>query len=354
MKAFIASRKGLLVYKQSASSWKLERTHFDGVKTSYVSYDPFGKRVWVGMAHGHWGPKLHMSKDKGKTFQEIALPKIPGAEEGDKAKNLLEVWALAFDKTGRVYLGFAPAEIFHSDDGGQTWEHNSALHTMQGRDKWFAAATDAHCVHSILVHPENPEEITIGISVGGVLHSKDRGRSWSYANQGMKAYFMPNPDDPVTQDPHIVKRAKGDPSVLWQQNHCGIFKSENGGESWTDLSKAKGLKTPFGWAVVIDDKNPNTAYTVPAKSDETRVPYEKKLFVQKTTNGGKSWSILTNGLPQKNCYDIVYRHAFSGNGKRLLFGTTTGHIFFSNNEGKKWQQIKDFLPPIYAVKLVDI
>ncbi|MGZ3651001.1 MAG: WD40/YVTN/BNR-like repeat-containing protein [Bdellovibrionota bacterium] len=351
MKAFLASRKGLFVYKLAGSTWKLEKHHFDGVRTSYVSYNPAKKQVWLGMAHGHWGPKVHMSKDKGKTFQELPTPKVP---TDDKAKSLTDIWAFAFDKTGRVYVGTSPAEIFHSDDNGQTWVHNEALHTMQGREKWFAGASGGHCVHSILVHPENPDHIVIGISVGGVLESTNRGKSWEYRNDGMQAYFMPDPNDPVVQDPHLVARAPSDPQILWQQNHCGIFKSENGGKSWSDLSKAKGLKTPFGWGVVIDDKDANVAYTVPAQSDETRVPYQKKLIVQKTVNGGKSWSVLTNGLPQKNCFDIVYRHAFSGAGKRLLFGTTTGHVFFSHNEGKKWGQIKDYLPPIYGVKLVDL
>lgn len=353
MKAFLASRKGLFVYKKALSGWKLEKLHFDGVKTSLVTVDPYSKKIWLGMVHGHWGPKLHVSSDKGKTFQEIPMPKIPGATEGDKTKNIAEIWGFAFDKTGRIYVGTAPAEIFHSDDGGKSWEHNTALHNMHGRDKWFAAATESHCVHSISVHPSNQNQLVIGISVGGVLVSNDRGKSWDYGNSGMKATFMPNPDDPIVQDPHIVKRAKSNPEILWQQNHCGIFKSENGGKNWMDLSKAKGLKTPFGWGVVIDDKDANTAYTVPALSDESRVPFQKKLIVQKTTNGGKSWSVLTNGLPQKNCYDIVYRHAFSGAGKTLLFGTTTGHVFFSHNEGKKWSQIKDYLPPIYGVKLVD-
>lgn len=354
MKAFLASRKGIFVYKKAGTSWKLEKHHFDGVKASLVAWDPYSRKIWAGMAHGHWGPKLHVSKDKGRSFQEVPMPRMPGAKEGDKASNIAEVWGFAFDKTGRIYVGTAPAELFHSDDGGQTWTHNTALHTMEGRDRWFAAATESHCVHSISVNPDNHDEIVVGISVGGVLISKDRGKSWIYGNSGMKAYFMPDHNDPIVQDPHIVKRARSDSRILWQQNHCGIFKSEDGGASWTDLSKAKGVKTPFGWGVVVDDNDANTAYTLPAQSDETRVPLQKKLIVQKTTNGGKSWQVLTNGLPQKNCFDIVYRHAFSGAGKSLLFGTTTGHVFFSHNQGKKWAQIKDYLPPIYGVKLVDL
>lgn len=151
----------------------------------------------------------------------------------------------------------------------------------------------------------------------------------------------------------MVEMAPSNPKVLWQQNHCGIFKSENGGKAWQDLSKAKGLKSPFGWAVVVDEKDPQTAYTTPALSDELRVPVQKKLLVQKTTNGGKTWTVLSKGLPQKFCYDIIYRHAFAKSAKHLIFGSTTGNVYFSRNGGNSWGQVKYNLPPVYAVKFAD-
>ena len=349
MKAFVASRKGLLIYKEQGSGWKLEKSFFDGVKTSYVSFDPFGKKIWVGVNHGHWGPKLHVSSNKGKTFQEVSQPKFPEGMTG----SVKDIWAIAADKSGRVYVGTDPAEIFHSDDMGKTWELNRGLHNIHGKDKWFGGGADGTCLHSILIHPENQDNITIGISVAGVLETTDRGKTWAYRNKGMSAGFLPDPNAEIGQDPHLIERAPSNPAVIWQQNHCGIFKSDDNAATWTDLSKAKGIKTPFGWAVVVDEKDEDVAYTVPAFSDETRVPWQKKLFVQKTENGGKTWKVLSNGLPQKNCYDIIYRHAFSGVGKQLLFGTTTGNIYFSKNKGSKWAKIPDSLPPIYAVKLVD-
>lgn len=353
LKAFIASRKGLLVYKKTPGGLKLERTFFDGVKTSYVSVDPYTKNVWVGLNHGHWGPKLHVSTNKGKTFTEVSTPKFAEAKAGEKALTVKDIWAITADKSGRVYVGTDPAEIFTSDDLGKTWQLNQGLHHMEEKEKWMAGGTEGSCVHSILINPENQKHITIGISVAGVLESRDGGKKWQYKNNGLKANFLPDVNSQVGQDPHLVERALSNPDILWQQNHCGIFKSEDCGHSWQDFSSAKGVKSPFGWAVVIDDQDENTVYTIPALSDETRVPIQKKLLVQKTTNGGKSWTTLTSGLPQKNCYDIIYRHAFSGSKKNLLFGSTTGHVFYSSNSGKNWKQIKDFLPPIYAVKLVD-
>ncbi|MCO5142682.1 MAG: glycoside hydrolase [Oligoflexia bacterium] len=351
MKAFIASRKGLLIYKPQASGWRLEKAFFDGVKVSYVNYDSYAKNVWVGMAHGHWGPKIHVSKNKGKTFEEVSTPKFSG--DADGKNSVRDIWAIAADKLGRVYVGTDPAELFYSDDLGKTWTLCEGLHKIHGKDKWFGGGADGTCLHSILIHPENPDHILIGISVAGVLESKDRGRTWAYRNKGMSAEFLPDPESEIGQDPHLIERALSNPDVIWQQNHCGIFKSEDQAQNWKDLSKSKGLATAFGWAIVVDEKDEKIAYTVPALSDETRVPWKKKLIVQKTINGGKTWTVLSSGLPQKNCYDIVYRHAFSGSGSHLLFGTTTGNIFFSKNKGKKWQQIKDSLPPIYSVKLID-
>ncbi len=351
MKAYIASRKGLLVYKPQGTGWKLEKAHFDGVKTSLVSADPKTKNVWVGLAHGHWGPKVHVSTDKGKTFKEMTSPKYPEGK-ADEKKSVKDIWAFGFDKSGRVYVGTDPADLFYSDDQGQTWHLVESLHTFPTRDKWFGAGTDGTALHSILVDPRDDKHITIGISVAGCLESRDRGKTWKYVNKGLQANYLPDPNAEAGQDPHLVERSQSEPDVLWQQNHCGIFKSEDNGQTWKDLSKAKGVKSAFGWAVVVDETDAKVAYTIPALSDETRVPVKKRLLVQKTTDGGKSWKIVADGLPSANCYDIVYRHAFSGNGKSLLFGTTTGHVFFSNDKGKKWRQIPDYLPPIYSVKLV--
>jgi photosystem II stability/assembly factor-like uncharacterized protein len=349
MKAALATRKGLIILKPKGTGWDIEKAHFDGVKVTYVAIDSHSGAVWAGVNHGHWGPKLHVSTDKGKTFKELGAPAFP--QVGEHKETLKEFWAFASDSKGRVYVGTDPAALFHSDDQGKTWMLNKSLDKVEGKDRWFGAGTDGTALHSILINPQDDKHIVVGVSVGGVLESRDRGQSWKYINAGLKAYFMPDQDDPVVQDPHLVEMAPTNPQVLWQQNHCGIFMSENSGREWKDLSKSKGVQSPFGWAVVVDEKDAKTAYTIPALSDETRVPVKKKLIVQKTTDGGKSWKVLNKGLPQKYCYDIVYRHAFSKKSKNMIFGSTTGHVYFSNNQGAQWKQLKYQLAPIYALKL---
>jgi photosystem II stability/assembly factor-like uncharacterized protein len=350
MKAFLATRKGLLVLKPTASGWEIERAHYDGVKVTYVAKDPHRPWVWAGLNHGHWGPKLSVSKDKGKTFADVSVPKFP---EGS-GTSVAGYWAITRDKQGRLYCGTAPAAIFYSDNDGQDWKLNEPLFNQEGKDKWFSGGAEGgSCLHSILVDPRDDDHLIAAISVGGVLQTYDRGKTWSYQNSGLKAYFMPDHNDPISQDPHLVEMAPSNPEVLWQQNHCGIFKSDNSGKAWQDLSKSKGLQSAFGWAVVIDEEDAEVAYTIPALSDETRVPVKKKLVVQKTTNGGKSWTVLNKGLPDKNCYDIVYRHAFAKSGKQMLFASTTGHVYFSKNSGQSWKQMKHQLAPVYAVKFLD-
>lgn len=349
MKAVLATRKGVIILKPTSTGWDFERAHFDGVKATYVAFDSQKKWIWAGLNHGHWGPKLHVSKNKGKTFEELAVPKFAASSQ-DKLK---EFWAFARDQKGRIYVGVAPAALFYSDDDGQSWNLNESFYQVDGKEKWFGAGTDDSCLHSVLINPKDDNHLICGISVGGVLESKDRGKTWSYITNGLKAYFMPDPNDLVSQDPHLVEMAASSPNVLWQQNHCGIFKSDNYGHHWEDLSKAKGLKSAFGWAIAVDERNPEIAYTIPALSDENRVPIQKKLIVQKTTNGGKTWKTLSKGLPQKYCYDIIYRHAFSKRDRHLIFASSTGNVYFSKNAGDAWKQLPYQLAPVYALKLVE-
>lgn len=347
MKALLGTRKGLLVLKEQAGQWKLEKTHFDGVKCNFAEYDAHHDVIWAGATHGHWGAKIHVSKDKGKTFQELSSPVFP---EWTK-ESLKDIWCGVTDPTGRIWLGTEPAGLFYSDDQGKSWTFLESFHRTPGREKWMGAGTDASCLHSLMIHPENPNHFTVGVSVAGALESKDRGKTWKYINKGMKANYLPDPDVEVGQDPHKIVMAPSNPKVLWQQNHCGVFKSEDGGQSWQDLSKAKGLKSAFGWAVAVDEQDPRVAYVIPALSDEVRIPVDLKLFVQKTTDGGKTWKVLNKGMPKEKCYDIVYRSALALKGKSLMFGTTTGRVFFSKNQGAQWKQFPVHTSPVFCLSL---
>jgi hypothetical protein len=347
VRALLGTRKGLLVLRQENAGWKITKAHFDGVSVPYAVYDAQHRKVWAGVNHGHWGPKLHVSANKGGKFEELGVPKFP---EGH-SDTLKSFWSLATDSKGRIWLGVEPAALFYSDDEGHSWSLCKGMDTVHGRDKWFGGGTDAHCLHSLMIDPSDDKHLFAGISVAGMLESTDRGKSWTYINKGLRADFLPDDQADIGHDPHMTIMSPSNPQVLWQQNHCGIFKSENMGRSWKDLSKARGLKTAFGWGIAVDEDDDQTAYTVPALSDINRTPYKKKLFVQKTTDGGKSWRVIDKGLPKETCYDIVYRNALALKDKALAFGSTTGNFYFSKNRGESWKQLKLHLPPIYSVKL---
>jgi len=345
LKAILGTKKGVLLMEQSAGSWHLKKAHFDAIKSSYVTLDKRTNIIWAGINHGHWGPKLHFSKDEAESFQEVSTPKFP---EGSK-HSFGDFWCLTSDSKDRLYLGASPVGLFYSDDFGETWTPNESLENIKGQDQWFGGGVDDTCLHSIIIHPEDLNRIMIGISVAGCIETKDRGLTWQYMNKGMKARYLPDENAEIGQDPHLLKAAPSDSNILWQQNHCGIFISRDFGGSWVDLSKKPGLKSSFGWGVQVDEKNPDIAYTIPALSDELRVPVDKSLFVQKTTDGGENWMAITNGLPQGDCYDIVYRHAFSMKGESLMFGTTTGNLYYSADKGESWELTSTHMPPIYSL-----
>ena len=346
MHALLGTRKGLLILENKGNSWQHSQHHFEGVSVPYAIRDANNDVIWAGVKHGHWGTKLHYSHDGGASFTEVAAPKFPDGSD----LSLIGVWSIASDPGGRVYVGTEPAAVFYSDDMGTTWHLCAALMDVRGREDWFGAATDAPVVHSFLVDPRNAHHLMIGISCGGVLGSEDRGISWEYRCKGLAAKYLPDPDVEAGQDPHIMHRSS-DPDTLWIQHHCGLFKSVDNARSWQDLSKAPGVVSAFGWALAIDESDPDLVYTVPSHSDESRVTVDGALFVQRTRDGGKTFEALREGLPQSNCYDICYRHALAARNDHLVFGTTTGNLFTSKNKGESWQLFSCHLPPIYSVAL---
>jgi photosystem II stability/assembly factor-like uncharacterized protein len=199
-----------------------------------------------------------------------------------------------------------------------------------------------------VVDPRDERHIFVGISVAGVFESTDGGQTWQPRNHGLRADYLPNPEVKVGHDPHLLVSCATDPDVLWQQNHCGIFRSSNGGTNWDDISDRDG-EANFGFAIAADAQDSKRAWVVPAVSDEVRMAIDKKLCICRTDDGGKSWNTFRNGLPQEYCYDIVYRHGLIAEGADVIFGTTTGNLFCSHDLGESWQSISNYLPMVYCL-----
>jgi hypothetical protein len=219
------------------------------------------------------------------------------------------------------------------------------------RAEWFGGGYDAPGIHSICPHPQQPDELLLGISCGGAWVTRDGGDSWAVQSSGMRADFMPpeRAGDPHIQDPHRIVRCAAQPQVLWCQHHCGIWRSTDAAASWQEV---KAPVSSFGFAVAVHPQDADTAWFVPAVKDERRVPVDGALVVNRTRDGGRSFETQRRGLPQSDCYDLVYRHglAVADDGRTLLMGSTTGHLWGSEDGGDRWQEVAMNLPPIYAVR----
>lgn len=362
MKLLLGTAKGLIVFEKmeqpdtngKGEDWHISEVHFTGFPVSMIYVDERTQTWWAGLPHRHWGQKLHRSTDAGKTWQQVATPRYPShiPLKNGKSATLKGVWCMAAagaDKPNELWLGTEPGGLFHSENNGDSWELVESLWQQRvASDLWFGAGKDEPFIHSIVVNPLNSNHLYIAVSCAGVYESMDYGATWQPRNVGLKATYLPNPDAEIGHDPHLLLACERDPSVIWQQNHCGIFRSTNGGKNWTDVTDKNGIAN-YGFALAIDPKNPNRAWVIPALSDEMRVPHDLALCVCRTDDGGETWQQLREGLPQHHCFDIVFRHAFSINNQTLAFGTTTGNLFLSENEGESWRCLSSHLPRIDAV-----
>ena len=350
----ISSRKGLITYSKSNGHWKYDSLHFKGIPVCLSFHDKARDVLWAFQDHGHWGIKIHKSGDFGATWQEVSAMKYPeGAEvkEGKPAA-LNYIWSADIDVNGRMWIGTVPGGLFYTDDGIE-FQLNEALWDHPHRQKhWFGGGMDYPGIHSIICDPKDSDHMYVGISVGGVYETRDGGQTWDMRNKGLRADFMPDPNGEFSHDPHLLVTCPSNRNVMWQQNHCGIFKSIDGAASWEDVSQPGGPAN-FGFVIEVDESNPEGAWVVPGVSDEIRVAIDEALCVCRTEDGGKSWQAFRNGLPQQGSFDIVYRHAMARNNGDMFFGTTTGNLFHSVDAGESWQSTSNYLPLINAVTFAE-
>lgn len=365
-KLLVGTRKGLMVLQEGGNGWHVIHHAYHGVAFSYAMQDHRNGRIWACADHGHWGQKLYISDDGGATLQEVAAPRYPADalrydvfagpnDSPTKPATVTYLWTIVpggDDCPERLYIGTEPGGVFRSDDGGQTFELISGLWDHPSRPQnWFGGGRDQAGSCSIVVDPRNSNHLFVGISVGGVYESSDGGETWEGRNQGLMANYLPDPHAEYGHDPHCLVAAPSNPDILWQQNHCGVFRSVDAGKQWSDVSQPGG-PVYFGFPIAVSATDPDTAWVIPAISDEVRMAVDGALCVCRTTDGGQSWTALRSGLPQQNSFDVVFRHALDLAGHTLAFGTTTGNLFLSDDGGDSWQLLGGYFPPIYSVRLI--
>ncbi len=355
-KVLVGTRKGLLVLEKKSGDWKIIADHFMGIPVNMVFEDSRSNTWWVALDHGHWGNKMHYSNDQGGNWTEVDAPQYPEGEfmKEDVPASLKYIWAFAHggkDHPGSLFVGTEPGGLFHRN-GDSTFTLNMGLWNQPTRmNNWFGGGRDYPGIHSIVVDPRDSDHIYIGISCAGVFETMDRGETWAIRNKGLRADFLPDPYAEVGHDPHLLVACAAQPDVMWQQNHCGIFRSTDGAQNWTEVSEEEG-PAKFGFAIAADADNPQRAWVAPAISDETRVAVEKAVCISRTDDGGKTWQSFRKGLPQSYAYDIVYRHALIADGDDVLFGTTTGNLFASGDGGESWTTVSNFLPMVYGLTYI--
>jgi hypothetical protein len=266
------------------------------------------------------------------------------------------VWSLEAghpDEPGVLWAGTIPGGLFRSADRGESWTLVRALWDHPSRLRWMGGGYDYPGIHSIVVDPRAPGHLLVGVSCGGTWRTEDGGASWTVSN-GMIAHFMPEgmQDIPDVQDPHRVAGCTADPDVLWNQHHGGMYRSADAGRTWQEITDV--APSTFGFAVAAHPTDPDTAWFVPAVSDEVRVPVDGRVVVTKTTDGGRTFRTLADGLPQHDAYDLVYRHALAvdATGERLALGSTGGSLWCSDDGGEHFRTVNTSLPPVHALRWV--
>jgi photosystem II stability/assembly factor-like uncharacterized protein len=301
----------------------------------------------------HWGPTLRISDDLGATWSSPERQAVRFPEDSGRA--LAQIWQIAAGRASEpnvLYCGVEPAALFESRDGGETWQPNKGLLNHEHQPKWQPGGGGL-CLHTIVLDPTNTRRMLIAMSTGGVYRTDDGGKTWRARNAGVRAQFMP-PEQRYPefgQCVHKVVQHPDRPGRLFLQNHWGLYRSDDWGDSWHDI--ANGVPSDFGFAMQMHPHDPDTVYIVPIEADMFRATPEAKLRVYRTRNAGQSWEPLTRGLPQSDAYENVLRDALSADSfdsAGIYFGTRSGKLFGSRDSGASWTEMADGLPPIVCVK----
>lgn len=356
----LGTKKGFFIVNadKSRSDWKLAGPYSAGAEVFHAVYDPRGPgTVFTAVNHLIWGPQVQISNDLGESWASPAQSPKFTDESGRTVSQLWHIEPGRQNEPGVLYDGVDPAALFKSEDGGDTWFEVTGLTDHPTRREW-QPGLGGLCMHSIVLDPENLDRMWVGISAVGVFGTADGGDTWDTMNQGVRADFAPDPVPEFGQCPHKVLAHPQKPNVLYQQNHCGVFRSDDAGRAWTDISGD--LPSRFGFVLGLHPQDPDTLYVLPedeALGDNIgggmRYVTDGKFRVFRSSNRGEDWEPLTNGLPQEHAFLHVLREGMATDALDpcgVYIGTSTGQLFHSRNSGDSWQLMMDNLPPILSVE----
>jgi photosystem II stability/assembly factor-like uncharacterized protein len=351
MLLLVGTAKGLFVFRSDSNrkEWRHSGPHLKGLEINHAVFDRRSGTVYATGNNVFYGSRIAYSKDFGETWADSESgPRFP--EDGDvKLDRLWHIEPGLPSEPDVLYCGVAPAALFRSEDGGKNWTEMTGLTSHPSRPKWQPGAGGL-CLHSIVLDPENENRKWVGISAVGVFRTDDGGESWVTQNKGVRAEFQPEKYPEFGQCVHHLVAAAGEPNRrLYQQNHCGVYRSDDEGASWDEITE--GLPSDFGFPMAAHPRDSDTAYVVPLQGADFRGPPDNKLRVFRTKDAGKSWDAMTDGLPQQ-AYMGAYRESLtidSLDPAGLYLGTNTGNLYSSADEGETWTEITSELPPVFSV-----
>jgi photosystem II stability/assembly factor-like uncharacterized protein len=364
IRVLVGTRKGAFILTSDGKrkEWKVDGPHFGGLEIYHLKGSPVDpRRIYASQASDWFGQVVHRSDDGGKTWQTV------GNEfkyEGEPGKHLWydgtphpwefkRIWHFEPSLTdpATVYAGAEDAALFRSTDGGATWQELSGMRGHDSGVKW-APGAGGMCLHSILLDPSGNGRMYVAISAAGVFRSDDGGRTWGPKTRGLKSDFMPDPTAEVGHCVHHIAMHPSRPNTLFMQKHWDVMRSDDGGDSWQEVSG--NLPSDFGFVIDVHAHEPETIYVVPIKSDSEHYPPEGKLRVYRSRSGGNEWQALTKGLPQSDCYVNVLRDAMAVDALEpcgIYFGTTGGQVYASADAGDRWTPIVRDLPAVLSVEV---
>jgi BNR/Asp-box repeat len=345
----IGTRKGLWIGRSDAdrAEWRLDGPQFEMQAVYSVGVDPRTGRVFAGGTSEHWGPAVFHSDDLGRTWAEPPEGSI--TFPADTETSLERVWQIQPGPTPDVvYAGAEPSSLWRSEDGGVRFELVRGLWDHPHRDRWEPGG-GGQAIHTVVPHPSDRNRVTVAMSAGGVYRTADGGETWSASNTGIKAYFLPDPWPEFGQCVHKVAPDAGDADRLYAQNHHGVYRSDDGGATWSSI--ADGLPSDFGFPIVAHPSEPDTVYVFPLVADSNRIPVDARFRVYRSRDAGKTWEALTEGLPTEPAYAPVLRDAMSADQRSGLYvGTRDGCVYASADSGDTWSEVARHLPDVLSVR----
>jgi len=364
----VGTRKGLFFLHSSAArrSWKLEGPHFLGHLAYHVVLDPRdGRTLLAATKTGHLGPALFRSEDLGRSWQEVSAPpafvKAPEGQAGRVVDHTFWLQPSTGDEPGVWYAGTSPPALFRSEDAGRSWQPVAGFNDHPMWSTWTQGGADGtpdgSILHSITIDPRDARHLYVGCSGGGVFESTDAGADWRPLNTGCEANFHPDPAPEYGHDPHCVRLHPAKPDVLWQQNHCGIYRMERSRGVWERVGRAMPAEVgDIGFPIELHPRDPDTAWVFPMDGSDVwpRTSPGGRPAVYRTRDRGESWQRLDQGLPPEHAWLTVLRQAMAVDEHEpagVYFGTTTGAIWASVDEGDSWQPIASHLPHVFSVEV---